>query len=72
LHEERKLDALMDQLPEHFIGLKFIEICERRSALTLASHMGHFTSVRCLDLGSCAFDLTDHPQAVELMAFALS
>ena len=71
LHEERKLEALMDRLPENIIGLKLIEICERRSALTLASQLDRFSSVRYLDLGSCAFDLADHPQAVESMSFAL-
>lgn len=71
LHEERKLETLMDRLPEHIIGLKLIEICERRSALTLASQVARFSSIRCLDLGSCAFDLADHPQAVELTSFAL-
>lgn len=71
LHEERKLEALMDRLPEHMIGLKVIEMCERRSAMTLASNISRFISVRCLDLGSCAFDLADHQQAVEMMAYAL-
>ncbi len=71
LHEERKLETLMDRLPEHIIGLKLIEICERRSALTLASQVARFSSIRCLDLGSCAFDLADHSQAVELTSFAL-
>lgn len=72
LHDERKLEVLLDQVPEQFIGLKFIEVCERRSVLTLASHIDHFTSVRYLDLGSCAFDLADHSEAVELMAVAFS
>lgn len=60
----------MNRLPEHVIGLKMIEICERRSALALASNIVRFTCVRCLDLGSCAFDLADNPQAVDMMAFA--
>lgn len=72
LHEERKLEALLDRLPEHISGLKLSEICERRSAIRLASQLGRFTSVRCLDLGSCAFDLADHPHAVEHMSFALA
>lgn len=61
----------MDRLPENMIGLKVIEMCERRSAMTLASNISRFISVRCLDLGSCAFDLADHQQAVEMMAYAL-
>uniref|UniRef100_A0A0P6EMT9 Leucine-rich repeat-containing protein 14 n=1 Tax=Daphnia magna TaxID=35525 RepID=A0A0P6EMT9_9CRUS len=72
LHEERKLEALMDQVPEHVIGLKFVEICERRSVLTLSSHIDHFSSVSYLDLGSCAFNLADHSQAVESMSVAFS
>ncbi|KAI9557150.1 hypothetical protein GHT06_016957 [Daphnia sinensis] len=72
LHEERKLEALMDQVPEHVIGLKFIEICERLSVLTLSSHIDRFSSVRYLDLGSCAFNLADHSQAVQSMAVAFS
>lgn len=72
MHEERKLESLMDRLPAAFIGIKFSEICENRSAVALASHIPRFTSIRFLDLGSCAFDLADHPYAVELMAFALS
>ncbi|XP_057371800.1 uncharacterized protein LOC130692732 [Daphnia carinata] len=72
LHEERKLEALMDQVPEHVIGLKFTEMCERRSILTVASNVDRFFSVRYLDLGSCAFNLVDHSQAVESIAAAFS
>lgn len=72
LHEERKFDALVSRLPEHIQGLQLSEICERRSALTLAAQLARFDSVRFLDFGACAFDLADQPEAVNSLAFALS
>jgi len=72
LHEERKFDALFSRLPEYIQGLQLSEICERRSVLQLASNLCRFSNIRFLDLGSCAFDLADQPQAVECMSFAMS
>ena len=72
LHEERKFDALVARLPEHIHGLQLSEICERRSALTLAMQLSRFYNVRFLDFGACAFDLADQPEAVSSLAFALS
>lgn len=72
LHEERKFDSLMLRLPEHLQGLQLAEICERRSALSLASHLPRFTELRFLDFEACAFDLADQPEAVYSLGFALS
>lgn len=72
LHEERKFEALMERVPDNVHGLQLDEICERRSASTLACHLPHFKELRFLDLGSCAFDLANHPSAVESLAYAFT
>ena len=70
LHEERKFDSLAACLPDNIKGLELAEICERRTATTLATSLPTFRALRFLDLGSCAFDLTDNCIALDRMAEA--
>ena len=72
LHEERKFDSLVSRLPNHIHGLKLAEICEKRSAQALANFLPRFHSIRFLDLGNCAFDVTESPETVDHMTEALS
>lgn len=71
MHEEGKFGSLAQRLPDEVHGFKLAEICERRSAKTLADLLPRFHWVRYLDLGSCAFDLTDDDRTLRLLREAL-